>query len=150
MRPSGWTGSILRALCSCWSAVWASPMRSTPAGLIWSAFVNDLPLLVVELKRTGVPARAAFDENLAHYKGQVPALFHFNALLSAATARTDGWLVGRVWTGPIDPRRFIRFGVVAGPRLVWFMERLISAAPVPCPESFSRDLPRRLGSLPGR
>ena len=37
-------------------------------------------LVVIELKKSGVPARAAFDENLTHYKQQVPALFGFNAL----------------------------------------------------------------------
>jgi len=31
-------------------------------------FVNGLPLVVTELKKPGVPARAAFDENLTHYK----------------------------------------------------------------------------------
>jgi len=30
-------------------------------------FVNGLPLVVIELKKPGVPARAAFDENLTHY-----------------------------------------------------------------------------------
>jgi type I restriction enzyme R subunit len=44
-------------------------------------FVNGLPLLVVEFKKPGVPARAAFDENLTHYKQQIPALFWYNALL---------------------------------------------------------------------
>ncbi len=29
-------------------------------------FVNGLPLAVIELKKPGVPARAAFDENLTH------------------------------------------------------------------------------------
>ena len=33
-------------------------------------FVNGLPLVVIELKKPGVPARAAFDENLTHYKQQ--------------------------------------------------------------------------------
>jgi type I restriction enzyme R subunit len=33
------------------------------------------------LKKPGVPASAAFDENLTHYKQQIPALFWFNALL---------------------------------------------------------------------
>ena len=44
-------------------------------------FVNGLPLLVVEFKKPGVPARAAFGENLTHYKQQIPALFWYNALL---------------------------------------------------------------------
>ncbi len=47
-------------------------------------FVNGLPWVVVELKNTGVPARAAFDENLTHYKQQIPALFWSNALLIAS------------------------------------------------------------------
>ena len=32
------------------------------------AFVNGLPLVVMELKKPGVPARAAYDENLTSYK----------------------------------------------------------------------------------
>ena len=47
-------------------------------------FVNGLPWVVVELKKPGVPARAAFDENLTHYKQQVPQLLGFNALLIAS------------------------------------------------------------------
>ena len=43
-------------------------------------FVNGLPLVVIELKKPGVPARAAFDENLTHYKAEIPQLFWFNAL----------------------------------------------------------------------
>ena len=35
-------------------------------------FVNGLPLVVIELKKPGVPARAAFDENLTHYKAEIP------------------------------------------------------------------------------
>ena len=42
-------------------------------------FVNGLPLVVIELKKPGVPARAAFDENLTHYKAEIPQLFWFNA-----------------------------------------------------------------------
>ena len=41
-------------------------------------FVNGLPLVVIELKKPGVPARAAFDENLTHYKAEIPQLFWFN------------------------------------------------------------------------
>jgi type I restriction enzyme R subunit len=47
-------------------------------------FINGLPLVVIELKKPGVPARAAFDENLTHYKHQIPALFWYNALLIAS------------------------------------------------------------------
>ncbi len=47
-------------------------------------FVNGLPMVVIELKKPGVPARAAFDENLTHYKAEIPQLFWFNALLIAS------------------------------------------------------------------
>ena len=50
-------------------------------------FVNGLPLVVIELKRPGVPVRQAFDENLTSYKhaqNGVPQLFAFNALLIAS------------------------------------------------------------------
>jgi type I restriction enzyme R subunit len=47
-------------------------------------FVNGLPWVVIELKKPGVPARAAFDENLTHYKQQIPALFWTNALMIAS------------------------------------------------------------------
>lgn len=46
-------------------------------------FVNGLPWVVIELKKPGVPARAAFDENLTLYKKEIPQLFWFNALLIA-------------------------------------------------------------------
>jgi len=47
-------------------------------------FVNGLPWVVIELKKPGVPARSAFDENLTHYKQQISALFWSNALLIAS------------------------------------------------------------------
>lgn len=47
-------------------------------------FVNGLPWVVIELKKPGVPARAAFDENLTHYTQQIPSLFWSNALLIAS------------------------------------------------------------------
>jgi type I restriction enzyme, R subunit len=47
-------------------------------------FVNGLPWVVIELKKPGVSARAAFDENLTHYKLQIPALFWSGALLIAS------------------------------------------------------------------
>jgi type I restriction enzyme R subunit len=45
-------------------------------------FVNGLPFVVVELKKPGVPARQAFDDNLTSYKhpqNGIPALFGFSA-----------------------------------------------------------------------
>jgi type I restriction enzyme, R subunit len=47
-------------------------------------FVNGLPWVVAELKKPGVLARSAFDENLTHYKHEIPQLFWFNALLIAS------------------------------------------------------------------
>lgn len=47
-------------------------------------FVNGLPWVVIELKKPGVPARSAFDENLTHYKREIPALFWYNAVLIAS------------------------------------------------------------------
>ncbi|MEZ6005391.1 MAG: type I restriction endonuclease [Planctomycetota bacterium] len=47
-------------------------------------FVNGLPWVVIELKKPGVPARSAYEENLTHYKKEIPQLFWFNALLIAS------------------------------------------------------------------
>lgn len=50
-------------------------------------FVNGLPLVVIELKKPGVPARTAFEENLTSYKhaqNGIPALFVHNAFLIAS------------------------------------------------------------------
>ena len=50
-------------------------------------FVNGLPLVVMEFKKPGVPARAAFDDNITSYKhaqNGVPGLFWFNALIIAS------------------------------------------------------------------
>lgn len=52
-------------------------------------FVNGMPWVVIEFKKPGVPARAAYDENLTHYKQQIPSLFWSNALLIASNG-TDG------------------------------------------------------------
>ena len=67
-------------------------------------FVNGLPLIVIELKKPGVPARAAFDENLTHYKAQIPALFWYNALLIASNG-TDS----RVGSLTADWERFFEW-----------------------------------------
>jgi type I restriction enzyme R subunit len=67
-------------------------------------FVNGLPLLVIELKKPGVPARAAFDENLTHYKEQIPALFWFNGFLIASNG-TDS----RVGSLTADWERFFEW-----------------------------------------
>jgi len=48
------------------------------------AFVNGLPLVVIEFKKPGVPARTAFDDNLTCYKSDIPQLFVYNALLIAS------------------------------------------------------------------
>lgn len=78
-------------------------------------FVNGLPWVVIELKKPGVPARAAFDENLAHYKQQIPALFCFNALMIASngtdsrvgslTADWGRWMEWKRIAREDEPRR---------------------------------------------
>jgi type I restriction enzyme, R subunit len=50
-------------------------------------FVNGLPLVLLEFKKPGVPAREAFDGNITSYKhvqNGIPALFVFNALIIAS------------------------------------------------------------------
>lgn len=78
-------------------------------------FVNGLPWVVIELKKPGVPARAAFDENLTHYKQQIPALFWSNALLIASngtdsrvgslTANWGRWVEWKRIEREDEPRR---------------------------------------------
>ncbi len=78
-------------------------------------FVNGLPLVVIELKKPGVPARAAFDENLTHYKQQIPQLFWCNALLIASngtdsrvgslTADWERWVEWKRIEREDEPRR---------------------------------------------
>jgi type I restriction enzyme R subunit len=67
-------------------------------------FVNGLPWVVIELKKPGVQARAAFDENLTHYKQQIPQLFSFNGLLIASNG-TDS----RVGSLTADWERFFEW-----------------------------------------
>jgi len=67
-------------------------------------FINGLPFVVIELKKPGVPARAAFDENLTHYKEQISSLFWFNALLIASNG-TDS----RVGSLTADWERFVEW-----------------------------------------
>lgn len=47
-------------------------------------FVNGLPLVLLEFKKLGVPAKAAFDDNITTYKSDIPQLFWTNALLIAS------------------------------------------------------------------
>jgi type I restriction enzyme R subunit len=67
-------------------------------------FVNGLPLVVIELKKPGVPARAAFDENLTsdkHPQNGIPALFAYNAFITCSNG-TDS----RVGSFTADWERF--------------------------------------------
>lgn len=78
-------------------------------------FVNGLPWIVIELKKPGVPARAAFEDNLTHYKQQIPALFWSNALLIASngtdsrvgslTADWERWVEWKRIEREDEPRR---------------------------------------------
>ena len=70
-------------------------------------FVNGLPLVLLEFKKPGVPAREAFDENITSYKhpqNGIPALFVFNALLIASNG-TDS----RVGSLTTDWERFFEW-----------------------------------------
>jgi len=44
-------------------------------------FVNGLPLLLIELKKTAVKLNHAYDDNLKDYKDTIPHLFWYNALI---------------------------------------------------------------------
>ena len=70
-------------------------------------FVNGLPLVVVELKKPGVPAKQAFDDNLTSYKqpqNGIPDLFWYNALLIASNG-----IESRVGTLTSDWERFFEW-----------------------------------------
>ncbi|MEO6953394.1 MAG: type I restriction endonuclease subunit R, partial [Polyangia bacterium] len=70
-------------------------------------FVNGLPLVVVELKKPGVPAQQAFDDNLTSYKhpqNGIQPLFWTNALLIASNG-TDS----RVGSLTADWERFFQW-----------------------------------------
>ncbi|TAK86871.1 MAG: type I restriction endonuclease subunit R [Betaproteobacteria bacterium] len=70
-------------------------------------FVNGLPWVVIELKKPGVAARQAFDENLTSYKhaqNGIPQLFWFNAFLIASNGTES-----RVGTLTADWERFFEW-----------------------------------------
>ena len=74
-------------------------------------FVNGLPLVVVELKKPGVPAKQAFDDNLTSYKqpeNGIPDLFWYNALLIASNG-----IESRVGTLTADWERFFEWKRIA-------------------------------------
>jgi type I restriction enzyme R subunit len=49
-------------------------------------YVNGLPLVFVELKNSNVKLRAAFNDNLTHYKAEIPQLFIANAFCVLSNA----------------------------------------------------------------
>ncbi|MBI3067756.1 MAG: type I restriction endonuclease subunit R, partial [Betaproteobacteria bacterium] len=70
-------------------------------------FVNGLPWVVIELKKPGVPARQAFDENLTSYKhpqNGIPQLFWYSAFLIASNGTES-----RVGTITADWERFFEW-----------------------------------------
>jgi type I restriction enzyme R subunit len=69
----------------------AGPLYTCRPDLI--GFVNGLPLVVMEFKRPGTPARAALEENIKSYKhplNGVPALFWFNGKATGAVTQQEG------------------------------------------------------------
>jgi type I restriction enzyme R subunit len=71
-------------------------------------FVNGLPWLVLEFKKPQVSVRAAFDENITHYKAAIPQLFWYNVaiLVSNGTA-------SRVGTISANWERFVEWKRIA-------------------------------------
>src|SRR5206468_6333715 len=70
-------------------------------------FINGLPLVVIELKKPGVPARQAFDDNLTSYKhplNGIPQLFWYSAFLIASNGTES-----RVGTLTADWERFFEW-----------------------------------------
>ena len=70
-------------------------------------FVDGLPVVVVELKKPGLPARQAFEDNLTSYKDPlngVPRLFWTNALLIASNGTES-----RVGSLTADWDRFVEW-----------------------------------------
>ena len=71
-------------------------------------FVNGLPFVVIEFKKPGVPVRQAFDDNLTHYKREIPQLFWYNALLIASNGTAS-----RVGSLTADWDRFFEWKRIA-------------------------------------
>jgi type I restriction enzyme R subunit len=71
-------------------------------------FVNGLPLVVFEFKKPGVSARAAFTDNLRHYKSAIPQLFWSNAFLIASNGTAS-----RVGSLSADWERFFEWKRIA-------------------------------------
>lgn len=67
-------------------------------------FVNGLPIVVIELKKPGVPAQQAFEDNLTCYKSDISQLFWFNGLMIASNG-TDS----RVGSLTADWERFFEW-----------------------------------------
>ena len=65
------------------SQLWISgPLYTRRPDLV--GFVNGLPLLNVELKKPGVSARRAFDDNITTHKTDIPQLYWYNGFLVAS------------------------------------------------------------------
>jgi type I restriction enzyme R subunit len=74
-------------------------------------FVNGLPWVVIELKKPGVAARQAFDENLTSYKhaqNGIPQLFWYSAFLIASNGTES-----RVGSITADWERFFEWKRIA-------------------------------------
>lgn len=49
-------------------------------------YINGMPLVIIELKNSNVKIQNAFDDNLTHYKKDIPQLFHYNAFCILSNA----------------------------------------------------------------
>ena len=105
LRVIDWTAPLANDFLLVSQMTVTGPLYTCRPDLI--GFVNGLPLVVVELKKPGVPARQAFDENLTSYKhpeNGIPDLFAYNGLLIASNG-----LESRVGSITADWERFFEW-----------------------------------------
>jgi type I restriction enzyme, R subunit len=85
VRVMDWENPVANDLLLVRQMTLTGPLYRCRPDLI--GFVNGLPLVLIEFKKPGVPARSALEENITSYKhplNGVPALFWFNALIIAS------------------------------------------------------------------
>jgi type I restriction enzyme R subunit len=85
VRVIDWDNSLANDFLLVSQMTITGPLYTCRPDLI--GFVNGLPLVLIEFKKPGVSARAAFDENITSYKhpqNGIPAFFRYNALIIAS------------------------------------------------------------------
>jgi type I restriction enzyme, R subunit len=105
LRVIDWENPLNNDFLAVRQMSFAGPLYSCRPDIV--CFVNGLPLVLLEFKAPGTPARAAFDDNITSYKhpqNGIPALFAYNALLIASNG-TDS----RVGSLTADWERFFEW-----------------------------------------